>query len=69
MSVFDWIEMARALDADGLEMFDAFFESLEPAYLDRVGAAIHTAGFQMPMPEAGRHHGHRNNRHPAPVRV
>jgi sugar phosphate isomerase/epimerase len=49
MSVFDWITMARSLDADGLEMFDAFFESLEPAYLDRVGAAIHSAGFAMPM--------------------
>jgi sugar phosphate isomerase/epimerase len=49
MSVFDWIDMARSLDADGLEMFDAFFESLEPAYLDRVGAAIHAAGFAMPM--------------------
>jgi sugar phosphate isomerase/epimerase len=49
MSVFDWIDMARSLDADGLEMFDAFFESLEPAYLDRVGEAIRSAGFAMPM--------------------
>jgi sugar phosphate isomerase/epimerase len=49
MSVFDWIEMARSLDADGLEMYDGFFESLEPAYLDRVGAAVHAAGFAMPM--------------------
>jgi sugar phosphate isomerase/epimerase len=49
MSVFDWIEMARALDADGLEMFDAFFDSLEGAYLDKVGEAIHSAGFVMPM--------------------
>jgi sugar phosphate isomerase/epimerase len=49
MSVFDWIDMARALDADGLEMYDGFFDSLEPAYLDRVGAAIHDAGFAMPM--------------------
>lgn len=49
MTVFDWIEMAGALDTDGLEMFDAFFESLEPAYLDRVGEAIHSAGFAMPM--------------------
>ena len=40
MSVFDWIEMARSLDADGLEMYDGFFTSLEPAYLDRVGEAI-----------------------------
>ena len=49
MSVFDWIEMARSLDADGLEMYDGFFTSLEPAYLDRVGEAIRGARFAMPM--------------------
>jgi sugar phosphate isomerase/epimerase len=49
MSVFDWIHMARDLDADGLEMYDGFFTSLEPAYLDSVGGAIHAAGFAMPM--------------------
>src|SRR6201994_155531 len=49
MSVFDWIEMARSLDADGLEMYDGFFTSLEPAYLDKVGDAIRSAGFEMPM--------------------
>ena len=49
MTVFDWIDMARSLDADGLEMYDGFFTSLEPAYLDRVGAAIRAAGFAMPM--------------------
>ncbi len=49
MSVFDWIAMARTLDADGLEMYDRFLESLEPAYVDRVGEAIHSAGFAMPM--------------------
>ena len=49
MSVFDWIRMARALDADGLEMYEGFFTSLEPDYLDSVGAAIHDAGFAMPM--------------------
>lgn len=49
MSVFDWIEMARSLDADGLEMYEGFFTSLEPAYLDSVGEAIHSAGFAMPM--------------------
>jgi sugar phosphate isomerase/epimerase len=49
MSVFDWIEMARALDADGLEMYDGFFTSLDADYLDRVSAAIVSAGFQMPM--------------------
>ncbi len=49
MSVFDWIEMARSLDADGLEMYDGFFTSLEPGYLDDVAGAIHQAGFAMPM--------------------
>jgi sugar phosphate isomerase/epimerase len=49
MSVFDWIEMARSLDADGLEMYEGFLTSLEPAYLDRVGEAIRSAGFAMPM--------------------
>jgi sugar phosphate isomerase/epimerase len=49
MSVFQWIEMARQLDADGLEMYDGFFTSLEPGYLDSVGEAIHGAGFEMPM--------------------
>lgn len=49
LSVFDWIEMARSLDADGLEMYDGFFTSLDAAYLDQVGAALHNAGFAMPM--------------------
>jgi sugar phosphate isomerase/epimerase len=49
MSVFEWIEMARSLDADGLEMYDGFFDSLEDAYIDKVGDAIRSAGFAMPM--------------------
>jgi sugar phosphate isomerase/epimerase len=49
MSVFDWIEMANQLDADGLEMYEGFFSSLEPAYLDSVAESIHAAGFAMPM--------------------
>ncbi len=49
MSVFDWIAMARSLDADGLEMYDGFFETLDDPYLDRVHEAIHDAGFAMPM--------------------
>ncbi len=49
MSVFDWITMAKSLDADGLEMYDGFFTSLDPGYLDSVGEAIRTAGFAMPM--------------------
>jgi sugar phosphate isomerase/epimerase len=49
MSVFEWVEMARALDADGLEMYDGFFTALDDAYIDRVGEAIASAGFAMPM--------------------
>src|SRR4051794_18413759 len=49
MSVFDWIEMARSLDADGLEMYDGFFTGLDDPYIDRVGDAIREAGFAMPM--------------------
>lgn len=49
MSVFNWIEMARSLDADGLEMYEGFFRSFEPGYLDSVGEAIGKAGFAMPM--------------------
>ena len=49
MSVFEWIEMAKQLDADGLEMYEGFFTSFEPAYLDNVRDAIHSAGFEMPM--------------------
>jgi sugar phosphate isomerase/epimerase len=49
MSVFDWIAMARQLDAEGLEMYDGFFTSLANDYIDRVGEAISGAGFAMPM--------------------
>ncbi len=49
MTVFEWIEMARGLDADGLEMYEGFFPSLDDASIDRVGAAIAAAGFAMPM--------------------
>jgi sugar phosphate isomerase/epimerase len=49
MSIFDWIEMARALDADGLELYDGFLTSLDQAYLDRIGETIAAAGFAMPM--------------------
>jgi sugar phosphate isomerase/epimerase len=49
MSLFEWIRMARTLDADGLEMYEHFFTSLEPDYLNSVADAIHSAGFAMPM--------------------
>ncbi len=49
MSVFDWISEARSLDADGLEMYDGFFTSLDDSYIDRVRDTIAEAGFAMPM--------------------
>jgi sugar phosphate isomerase/epimerase len=49
MSVFQWIEMARELGAEGLEMYDGFFTSLDGAYLDSVGDALQRSGFAMPM--------------------
>src|SRR5947209_10398493 len=49
MSVFDWIEDARQLDAEGLEMYEGFFTSLDRAYIDELASAIREAGFAMPM--------------------
>lgn len=49
MTVFDWIDMASELPVEGLEMYDGFFRSLEPAYLDKVRAAIERRGLKMPM--------------------
>ncbi|MFZ0593163.1 MAG: sugar phosphate isomerase/epimerase family protein [Bryobacteraceae bacterium] len=49
LSLFEWIEMAKTLDADGLELYEGFLTSREPDYLDSVGEAIQSAGFAMPM--------------------
>lgn len=49
MTVFEWIEQARSLDCDGLEMYEGFFTSLEAGYLDSVADAIRATGRAMPM--------------------
>ena len=49
MSVFDWIEMAKMLPAEGLEMYEGFLWQLDDTYVDSVAAAIEDAGFAMPM--------------------
>ena len=49
MTVFDWIDMARSLDADGLEMYEGFFTSLDDSYILQVRDAIAEAGYAMPM--------------------
>ena len=49
ITVFDWIDMARTLDAEGLEMYEGFFTSLDDDYIFQVRDAIAEAGFEMPM--------------------
>lgn len=49
MTVFDWVEMAKSLPAEGLEMYEGFFTSLDDSYILQVRDAIAEAGFAMPM--------------------
>ena len=49
MTVFDWIDMAKSLPAEGLEMYEGFFTSLDDNYLRSLRDAIADAGFAMPM--------------------
>lgn len=49
MSLFDWIAMAADLPVDGLELYDGFLASTEPAYLERVRKALDERRFSMPM--------------------
>lgn len=49
MTVFEWIEKASVLPADGLELYSGMFWRTDDAHLDSVGEALETAGFEMPM--------------------
>jgi sugar phosphate isomerase/epimerase len=49
MTVFDWIEQARQLPVEGLELYSGMFPDPDRADLDRIGEALSDAGFQMPM--------------------
>lgn len=52
MSVFDWIDEARALQVygvEGLELYPGFFTDDSPRYLAAVSQALLDAGFCMPM--------------------
>ncbi len=49
MTLFDWIDRAKSLPAEGLELYEGFLASHDGAYLDQVSDAIHNAGFEMPM--------------------
>jgi sugar phosphate isomerase/epimerase len=49
MTVFDWVDSARQLHVDGLELYSEMFTSTEDTFVDRVGESLATAGFAMPM--------------------
>ncbi len=49
MSVFDWIEMAKSLPADGLEMYEGFLWETTDNYLAELRGALTNANFEMPM--------------------
>ncbi|MFG1710025.1 sugar phosphate isomerase/epimerase family protein [Nonomuraea sp. M3C6] len=48
-TVFEWIEEARALGVDGLELHTGFFWTGAGDEVDRIGEALAGAGFEMPM--------------------
>jgi len=49
MTVFDWIEKAKVLPADGLELYGGMFWQTDTPFIDSVGEALEQAGFEMPM--------------------
>ena len=49
MTVFDWIEQAKMLDVEGLELHTGFFWTRTPDETARIGEALDAAGFEMPM--------------------
>lgn len=49
MSLLTWIEMAKSLEPDGLEMYERFFPSFQSDDLSRVRDTLGEAGFAMPL--------------------
>lgn len=49
MTVFDWIEKARVLPADGLELYSGMFTETSDSFVGRVAESLAAAGFEMPM--------------------
>jgi len=49
MTPFEWIELATTLPVDGLEMHSGFFYAEDPSMVDRIGDALVSNGFEMPM--------------------
>ena len=49
MTVFDWIDMARQLNTEGLELHEGFFLQLDDGYVDSIAEAIADAGYVLSM--------------------
>lgn len=49
MTVFEWIEKAKALPVEGLELYSGMFWQTDTPFVDSVGEALTDAGFEMPM--------------------
>jgi len=49
MNVFDWIEKAKALRVEGLELWSGMFWEVGDHFVDRVAESLDAAGFEMPM--------------------
>jgi sugar phosphate isomerase/epimerase len=49
MTVFEWIEMAGSLGADGLELYPTFLKHKDEAYLQQVKDAASVQGLEIPM--------------------
>jgi len=49
MELFDWIRQAPQLEGDGLELYDGFLTSFEPAYLREVRSLAESLGLPIVM--------------------
>ncbi len=49
MTIFEWIEKAKQLPADGLELYSGMFWQTDDVFVSRVKEDLDAAGFEMPM--------------------
>ena len=49
LSLAGWLDMAADVGLDGVEMYDMYLESFEPAYLREVSAQVRTRGLDISM--------------------
>jgi len=49
MNLSEWIEMSADLEADGLEIYGAFLDSYEDAYIRKIRSTIEAKGMAVPM--------------------